>query len=222
MRILQVEDDMATARSVETMLASKGHQCETTALGHDGVARAIGGGYDLILLDIMLPDIDGYEVLRRLAQANVKTPVVIQTGIIARDEAGNGVSLGARYCLLKPFGNDELGECVAAALEDDDAVPVRAVGDELDRREGFRDAGQSRRGQPRMRTLKTAQIVYSNANCVADCTIVNTSDGGAALKLNDYFECPAKFLLKVHRGPTYRCEVCWQRGNKVGVRFVER
>ena len=219
MRILQVEDDTATARSVEAMLASKGHQCESTASGYDAVTRATDGAYDLILLDIMLPDIDGYEVLRRLGQANVATPVVLQTGLVGRDDPDKAASLGTKYYLLKPFSREELDECMAAAVVDGGAAP--AAGIPADRRESPRDTGASRRRHPRVRTLKSAQIVYNNASCLADCTVINTSDGGAALQLTDYFEYPAKFVLKIHRGPTYKCEVCWQRGNKLGVRFLE-
>lgn len=222
MRILQVEDDHDAALSVERMLASKGHTCETTAYGEDAVTRAKTGAYDLILLDIILPDIDGYEVLRRLGNSGVNTPVVIQTGIISRDDRNKGVSLGTKYFLLKPFSREELGSCIEAAVADSQgpADVVGQGGDEFDRRDQFRDAGSSRRRHTRSRTLKSAQIIYNNHTCLADCTVINTSAGGAALQLRDFVEYPAKFLLKVNRGPTYRCEVCWQRGNKMGVRFL--
>ena len=222
MRILQIEDDPVAAESIEKMLATKGHQCVTTPYGEDGAARATSEAYDLILLDIMLPDIDGYEVLRRLGQSGVTTPVVIQTGLVSRDDNGKGSSLGAKYYLLKPFSKDELDACIEAAVADPSVASANShTHDELDRREEFRDTGPSRRCHPRSRTLKSAQIVYNNASCLADCLVINTSEGGAALQLNDYFEYPSKFLLKVHHGPTHRCEVCWQRGNKLGVRFVE-
>ena len=222
MRILQVEDDPVAAESIEKMLAAKGHRCETTPYGEDAVARASNETFDLILLDIMLPDIDGYEVLRRLDQSGVTTPVVIQTGLLRRKDAGKGASLGTEYYLLKPFNKDELGACIDAAVADNDDAPANGHSqDEFDRREEFRDTGRSRRRLSRVRTLKSAQIVYNNQSCLADCLMINTSEGGAALQLNDFFEYPAKFLLKVHRGPTHRCEVCWQRGNKMGVRFLD-
>jgi DNA-binding response OmpR family regulator len=224
MRILQVEDDPFVAESTEKMLAAKGHQCATTPYGEDAVERATSESFDLILLDIMLPDIDGYEVLRRLGQAGVTTPVVIQTGLVRREDADKGASLGTKYYLLKPFSKDELSACIDAAVSDTTDAPVneqRLGQREADRRETFRDTGRSRRQQPRTRTLKSAQIVYNNQTCLADCVVINTSEGGAALQLNDFFEYPVNFLLKVHRGPTHSCEVCWQRGNKVGVRFLE-
>ena len=223
MRILQVEDDRDAALSVEKMLASKGHACETTAYGEDAVTRAKAGAYDLILLDIILPDIDGYEVLRRLGQSGVNTPVVIQTGIISRDDTDKGVSLGTKYYLLKPFSREELSSCIEAAVAGNQ-VPAAANdqgADEFDRRDELRDTGRSRRSHARSRTLKSAQIVFNNQTCLADCTVINTSAGGAALQLRDFVEYPTKFLLKISRGPTHRCEVCWQRGNKMGVRFLQ-
>lgn len=222
MRILQVEDDPLAAESIEKMLTKKGHQCVTTPYGEDAVARASSDTFDLILLDIMLPDIDGYEVLRRLSQSGVTTPVVIQTGLVSRDDDGKGASLGTDYYLLKPFNTEELGICIEAAVADTADAPVKGQAeDEFDRREAIRHDDASRRVHPRIRTLKSAQIVYNNANCLADCLVVNTSKSGAALKLDDYCEYPAKFTLKIFRGPTHSCEVCWQRGNLIGVRFLK-
>jgi DNA-binding response OmpR family regulator len=223
MRILQVEDDGSAAQSIEKMLASKGHKCETTAYGEDAVKRAMSGAYDLILLDIILPDIDGYEVLRRLGQAGINTPVVIQTGIVSRKDVDKAASLGTKYYLLKPFSRDELSTCIDAAIADDMAAAksIAQSAATSDRRDDFRDTGASRRSKPRMRTLKSAQIVYNNHTCVADCSVINTSEGGAALQLRDFVEYPPNFQLKVHRGATYNCEVCWQSGNKIGVRFLQ-
>ncbi len=62
MRVLQVEDEPSTARTVERMLRSDGHDCQTTPLGEEAVRLARDNDYDVILLDVMLPDIDGYEV----------------------------------------------------------------------------------------------------------------------------------------------------------------
>jgi len=223
MRILQVEDDSSAAQSIEKMLASKGHKCDTTAYGEDAVTRAMTGAYDLILLDIILPDIDGYEVLRRLGQAGVNTPVVIQTGIVSRNHVDKAASLGTKYYLLKPFSKDELSSCIDAAIAGDKAATMALAQSTkpIDRRDDFRDPGASRRAMPRIRTLKSAQIVYNNHTCVADCSVINTSEGGAALQLRDFVEYPPRFQLKVHRGATYNCEVCWQSGNKIGVRFLQ-
>ena len=77
-----------------------------------------------------------------------------------------------------------------------------------------------RRNEPRVRTLKSGQIIYNNLKCVADCLILNSSEGGAALQAADAIELPTHFTLKEKRGKSYECEVCWQYGRKIGVRFI--
>src|SRR5689334_20690195 len=81
MRVLLVEDDSATAASIELMLRSEGFICDTTDLGEDGLEIGKLYDYDIIILDLMLPDIDGYEVLRRLRAARVRTPILILSGL---------------------------------------------------------------------------------------------------------------------------------------------
>ena len=72
MRVLLIEDDSATAASIEMMLRSEGFICDTTDLGEDGLEIGKLYDYDIIVLDLMLPDLDGYEVLRRLRAARVR------------------------------------------------------------------------------------------------------------------------------------------------------
>ena len=224
MRILQVEDDPTAAQSVEQMLKSKGYLCETTAYGVEAVELASRNDYDIILLDIMLPDIDGYEVLRRLQAAQVSTPVLIQSGLIGRDEMEKGVGFGVDDYLVKPFTRSELGARIASVLgrtDHDEPATGTARSDEYERRQQSCDDDDVRRQHSRMRTLKSGQIIYNNANCVADCLILNMSDGGAALQLTDIFDVPTQIVLKEKQGKMYRCEVCWQHGKKLGVRFLE-
>ena len=98
------------------MMKSKGYACRTTAYGEEAVVLATENHFDLILLDIMLPDIDGYEVLRRLQAANVGTPVLIQSGIIGRDEMEKGVGFGVDDYLGKPFSRNELDQGIDAGI----------------------------------------------------------------------------------------------------------
>ena len=86
MRVLLVEDDTATAKAIEVMLKSEGYVCDSTGLGEDGLEIGKLYDYDLIILDLMLPDIDGYEVLRRLRAARVQTPIVILSGLTEPDQ----------------------------------------------------------------------------------------------------------------------------------------
>ncbi|MEQ9255576.1 MAG: response regulator, partial [Alphaproteobacteria bacterium] len=81
MRVLLVEDDSSTAKTIEAMLKAEGFVCDTTDLGEDGLEIGKLYDYDIIVLDLMLPDIDGYEVLRRLRAARVATPILILSGL---------------------------------------------------------------------------------------------------------------------------------------------
>ncbi|MGB8274484.1 MAG: response regulator transcription factor [Alphaproteobacteria bacterium] len=108
MRVLLVEDDTSLARSIEMMLKSEGLICDTTDLGEDGLEIGKLYDYDIIILDLMLPDIDGYEVLRRLRSARIKTPILILSGLSEPDNKVKGLGFGADDYLTKPFNKDEL------------------------------------------------------------------------------------------------------------------
>lgn len=85
MRALLVEDDPATAESLELMLKSSGMVVDKTDLGEDGLEIGKLYDYDIIILDLMLPDMDGIDVLRRLRDAKVDTPVLILSGLLEED-----------------------------------------------------------------------------------------------------------------------------------------
>ncbi|NNG06004.1 MAG: response regulator transcription factor [Inquilinus sp.] len=108
MRVLLVEDDSATAKSIELMLQSDGFVVDTTDLGEDGLEIGKLYDYDIIILDLMLPDIDGYEVLRRLRAARVDTPILILSGLSELDHKIKGLGFGADDYLTKPFDKREL------------------------------------------------------------------------------------------------------------------
>ena len=108
MRVHLVEDDSATSQSIEMMLRSEGYICDTTDMGEDGLEIGKLYDYDIIVLDLMLPDIDGYEVLRRLRAARVKTPILILSGLSGLDDKIKGLGFGADDYLTKPFDRREL------------------------------------------------------------------------------------------------------------------
>jgi len=108
MRVLLVEDDAAISKSIELMLKSEGFVCDTTDLGEDGLEIGKIYDYDIIILDLMLPDIDGYEVLRRLRAARVKTPILILSGLSELDNKLKGLGFGADDYITKPFDKREL------------------------------------------------------------------------------------------------------------------
>ena len=108
MRVLLVEDDPVTAQSLQMMLESENMVVDSTDLGEDGLEIGKIYDYDIIILDLMLPDIDGYEVLRRFRDARVDTPVLILSGLDAPDNKVKGFGVGADDYLTKPFHKAEL------------------------------------------------------------------------------------------------------------------
>ena len=108
MRVLLIEDDAAVVKSIELALASEGIICDIAEIGADGVEIGKIYDYDLIILDLMLPDIDGYEVLLRLRSAKIKTAVLILSGLSSVDQKIKGLGFGADDYLTKPFNRGEL------------------------------------------------------------------------------------------------------------------
>ncbi|MEQ8226888.1 MAG: response regulator transcription factor [Rhodospirillales bacterium] len=108
MRVLLVEDDPSTQKSVKMMLESANMVVDTTDLGEDGLEIGKLYDYDIIVLDIMLPDMDGFEVLRRLRDSRVNTPVLILSGLVESESKVKGLGHGADDYLTKPFNKEEL------------------------------------------------------------------------------------------------------------------
>jgi two-component system cell cycle response regulator CtrA len=108
MRVLLIEDDSATAQSIELMLKSEGFNIYTTDLGEEGVDLGKLYDYDIILLDLNLPDMPGFDVLKQLRVSKVDTPVLILSGTADTDVKVRGLGYGADDYLTKPFHKDEL------------------------------------------------------------------------------------------------------------------
>jgi two-component system, cell cycle response regulator CtrA len=106
MRVLLIEDDASTAQSIELML--KGFNVYTTDLGEEGVDLGKLYDHDIILLDLNLPDVSGFEVLRSLRVSKVKTPILILSGLAGIEDKVKSLGIGADDYLTKPFHKDEL------------------------------------------------------------------------------------------------------------------
>jgi two-component system cell cycle response regulator CtrA len=108
MRVLVIEDDISTAQSLELMLKSESFNVYTTDLGEEGIDLGKIYNYDVILLDLNLPDMSGFEVLRRLRVSKVKTPILILSGLPGVEDKVRGLGFGADDYMTKPFHKDEL------------------------------------------------------------------------------------------------------------------
>ncbi len=108
MRILLVEDDPTTSRSIELMLTHANLNVYCTDLGEEGIDLAKLYDYDLILLDLNLPDMTGHDVLKQLRLAKVETPILILTGTDDTENKVRSFGFGADDYLTKPFHREEL------------------------------------------------------------------------------------------------------------------
>ena len=108
MRVLLVEDDTSTAKSIELMLKSEGYIIDATDLGEDGLDLGKIYDYDIIILDLLLPDMHGYDVLKSFRDSKIETPILILSGLTELDSKIKGLGYGADDYLTKPFDKREL------------------------------------------------------------------------------------------------------------------
>ncbi|MBI5084196.1 MAG: response regulator transcription factor [Acidobacteria bacterium] len=121
-RILIVEDEPEIARALEDDLRLEGYEVETAGDGPSGAARGTEPGLDLILLDVMLPGKDGFEVCREIRKAGVNTPILFLTARTHETEKVMGLDLGANDYITKPFSPRELRARIRARLRDSKPV----------------------------------------------------------------------------------------------------
>ena len=116
MRVLLIEDDTTIAKSIELMLQGEGFNVYTTDLGEEGLDLGKLYDYDIILLDLNLPDLHGYDVLKKLRVSRVQTPVLILSGLGKPDDKVRGLGYGADDYVTKPFDRRELVARIQAVV----------------------------------------------------------------------------------------------------------
>ena len=116
MKILVIEDEKLLADSLKTLLENKGFQVETVYDGISGAEYAEMGVYDLLILDVMMPGLDGFQVARRVRSKRCATPILMLTAKSDIESRIEGLNAGADYYLTKPFDSRELLACINALL----------------------------------------------------------------------------------------------------------
>jgi two-component system cell cycle response regulator CtrA len=116
MRVLIIEDDISTAQSIELMLKSESFNVYTTNLGEEGIDLGKVYDYDIILLDLNLPDMSGFEVLRSLRASKVRTPTLILSGLAGIEDKVKGFGFGADDYMTKPFRKEVLVARILAVV----------------------------------------------------------------------------------------------------------
>ena len=211
MRILYVEDDIPLAKTVEIMLGQAGYGFDTAHCGQDAVDLASANAYDLILLDIMLPDLDGYEVIGRLRGAGLTAPFLIQTGLLDREQQASASSLGVANYLIKPFDKAELLEKIGKL------VGPREQPRDTERNMTVLELPEPGPGDGISAGI-TARITWQGDS---HCSVITLRNDGAVLRLpSEDTDTPNKLNLAFYPAPARPCEVCWRVGDKVGVKFV--
>ncbi|HEY4162333.1 MAG TPA: response regulator transcription factor [Dongiaceae bacterium] len=218
MRVLLVEDDTNTAKSIELMLKAEGYIVDSTNLGEDGLEIGKLYDYDIILLDLMLPDIDGYEVLRRLRSSRVNTPILILSGLSELDSKIKGLGFGADDYLTKPFDRRELIARIQAIVRrskghSDSVIKTGKLVVNLDTRT------VEVSGQPLHLTGKEYGILellsLRKGTTLTKEMFLNHLYGGMdepELKIIDVFVCKLRKKLSQSTGGDNYIETVWGRG----------
>ncbi len=250
MQVLLVEDDLAWASTVEDMLRKSGHDCVVINKGVPAAELAKTGAYDLVVLDVGLPDLDGFEVMAVLAEAGCETPVLVQSGIIGEDRRDDVMAFGADGMLAKPYGHLELIEAMVAILtaptteapeevpasleatleltaehalpeELDDILTLTPLPDDAPAASNGKAGREAPPPRARSKALVAAEIIADDGKPLP-CMILNLSDGGASIRLPRHMKEPPKYLkLRMPSGDVEECRVCWRAHDKVGVKFLE-
>ena len=202
MRLLYVEDHAATAKVVESMLRNVGYDIDTADSGERAIEMASEREYDLVLLDIMLPDLTGLEVAKRLRESGKDLKVVFQTGLSEVREEVRKAGRAPGQFLFKPFNRSAL----IAEIE-------RAAGNTMPEASRV-----EKRSAARSSVLRNVWVVSPYP---FDCVMMNVSEGGAAIRpVHDEIKIPDEFVLAVRGKANRTCEVRWRRGAVTGLEFT--
>ncbi len=218
MRILLVEDDPTTSRSIELMLSHANLNVYATDLGEEGIDLAKLYDYDLILLDLNLPDMNGHEVLRQLRMARIETPILILSGDDNNESKLKGFGFGADDYMTKPFHREELVARIHAIIRrskghSQSVIRTGRIAVNLDAKTV--EVG----GQPVHLTGKEYQMLellsLRKGTTLTKEMFLNHLYGGMdepELKIIDVFICKLRKKLAQATGGESHIETVWGRG----------
>jgi two-component system cell cycle response regulator CtrA len=218
MRILLVEDDPTTSRSIELMLTHANLNVYATDLGEEGVDLAKLYDYDLILLDLGLPDMNGHEVLRQLRAARIATPILILTGSDDTDDKLKGFGFGADDYMTKPFHREELVARIHAIIRrskghSQSVISTGKVGVNLDAKSVEVDGKQVHLTGKEYQMLELLSL--RKGTTLTKEMFLNHLYGGMdepELKIIDVFICKLRKKLATATGGDNYIETVWGRG----------
>jgi two-component system cell cycle response regulator CtrA len=218
MRVLLIEDDSSTAQSIELMLKFENFNVYTTDLGEEGIDLGKLYDYDIILLDLNLPDMSGYDVVRTLRLAKVKTPILILSGLAGVEDKVKGLGFGADDYLTKPFHRDEVVARIHAIVRRSrgHAQSVVTIGDlvvNLD--EKSVEAGGARVNLTGKEYQILEILALRKGTTLSKEMFLNHLYGGMdepELKIIDVFICKLRKKLANASGGRDYIETVWGRG----------
>ncbi|MEM6277100.1 MAG: response regulator transcription factor [Pseudomonadota bacterium] len=218
MRVLLVEDDPTTAKSIELMLTHASLNVYSTDMGEEGIDLAKLYDYDLILLDINLPDMNGLEVLRQLRVSKIETPILILSGDTDTESKIKGFGFGADDYLTKPFHREELVARIHAIIRRSKGHAQSII------RTGRVDVNLDAKtveveGKPVHLTGKEYQMLellsLRKGTTLTKEMFLNHLYGGMdepELKIIDVFICKLRKKLSTATGGENHIETVWGRG----------
>jgi len=218
MRVLLVEDDSATAQSIELMLKSEGFNIYTTDLGEEGIDLGKIYDYDIILLDLNLPDMSGMDVLRNLRVGKINTPVMILSGSAEIDTKVKSLGGGADDYMTKPFHKDELVARIHAVVRRSKghAQSVIRTGDILVNLDAKTTEVNGQRVHLTGKEYQMLELLsLRKGTTLTKEMFLNHLYGGMdepELKIIDVFICKLRKKLAASTGGHHHIETVWGRG----------
>lgn len=241
MHVLFVDGDALVAQHVEAALRDRGHKCETVDRGERALALAKAGDYDIVVLEVELPDMDGLHLVRRMKLERVDTPILLQSQLMDAGIQSEGTALGVTEFLAKPYSVGELVARMNATVgagDEPDLTPMSDPGMAPGRAAGGASAAAPWSGSEPSGPSSTggngttptpdggasaqeaAVITDLNGNPIP-CVILTKSEETGTLKLSaPDLDCPKSFTLEPVDGSARICVVRWRKGDEIGVEFI--